>query len=510
MAPTSVYIEVSGGAALKLSLTKAVPVRKIWASIEKARPEVRSTTHCLEAASDGSNLGEAVPATGGDVLLRCRLRKPAAPPAIAKPGRPKGSGLARGFLGGPAPLAGRQPRRRATAPTPETDDALRGIFDDAAIADIAAQERAMLAAALADGRGDAVARELAAFRRKEALPPAARAHAELLDTQGVQVVAARSPRPRLEMASATAALRRYAREMRRRLEDRSRADEGRPLNAAKAPQVELDLRSRCFTLALETLLATARTAGCDAKHAADPAGYLAPGRALLGAHGSASHVAGELRRVGYVVLDGAFDAAAVNALRRDMGAQESARRFLVPPEQRVTGTRGDGVAWLNDDDAARAGANALASAIRALKGVAAALNDADAAAAYRVDDAAMASRYPPAREADASTPYRGYKRHQDNRRPRPGDPCANARAVTAIAYANPGWDAESDGGSLRLYPGTSAADAAPGDGAECVELAPEGGRLVIFDSFLWHEVLPAIARPRFAVTLWITRPELQT
>ena len=77
------------------------------------------------------------------------------------------------------------------------------------------------------------------------------------------------------------------------------------------------------------------------------------------------------------------------------------------------------------------------------------------------------------------------------------------------AQANPDWDADEDGGLLRIFPGTTALDEAPSDAAEVVEVAPVGGRLVIFDSFLWHEVLPARNKARFAVTLWITRPELQ-
>ena len=81
--------------------------------------------------------------------------------------------------------------------------------------------------------------------------------------------------------------------------------------------------------------------------------------------------------------------------------------------------------------------------------------------------------------------------------------------MTAILYANPDWDGDRDGGLLRIFPRSTALNEAPDDNARVVELAPAGGRLVIFDSFLWHEVLPAKGRARFAVTLWITRPELQ-
>ena len=47
--------------------------------------------------------------------------------------------------------------------------------------------------------------------------------------------------------------------MRQRLEERSRADDGRALNPRGDHRLELDLRSRCFGLGLETLLAASRT-----------------------------------------------------------------------------------------------------------------------------------------------------------------------------------------------------------------------------------------------------------
>ena len=243
-------------------------------------------------------------------------------------------------------------------------------------------------------------------------------------------------------------------------------------------------------------------------NAADPKAYLGDGARLLRPHGSASAVAAALDDVGYVVVDGAVDGAAVNAIKRDLEAQVAAREFRRPAQQRVTGTRGDSFCWVHDADAAAHGRAALARAIRNLKGVAAALNAAGARD-YRVDETAMTSRYPGPGERLEATPYRGYRRHQDNHRDRGTGACCNARAVTAILYANPDWDGDRDGGLLRIFPRSTALNEAPDDNARVVELAPAGGRLVIFDSFLWHEVLPAKGRARFAVTLWITRPELQ-
>ena len=104
---------------------------------------------------------------------------------------------------------------------------------------------------------------------------------------------------------------------------------------------------------------------------------------------------------------------------------------------------------------------------------------------------------------------------------RPADPAyeegpvglrACDRVFTCILYLNDEWEAPHEG-CLRIF--TAAVDEAAarsGEGLDegsFVDVEPKGGRLVIFDSFLWHEVLPAKGRARFAVTLWITRPELQ-
>ena len=78
-----------------------------------------------------------------------------------------------------------------------------------------------------------------------------------------------------------------------------------------------------------------------------------------------------------------------------------------------------------------------------------------------------------------------YVRHRDALRGRPG------RILTAILYLNPEWQ-PADGGELRIHPTAGP----PRD------IAPAGGRLVLFRSDLVeHEVLPA-HRLRMAVTAW--------
>ena len=59
--------------------------------------------------------------------------------------------------------------------------------------------------------------------------------------------------------------------------------------------------------------------------------------------------------------------------------------------------------------------------------------------------------------------------------------------VTAIVYANGDWDEGDDGGELLIYPDTARREELnAGELARAVEVAPLGGRLVVFDSYLWH------------------------
>ena len=72
------------------------------------------------------------------------------------------------------------------------------------------------------------------------------------------------------------------------------------------------------------------------------------------------------------------------------------------------------------------------------------------------------------------------------------------RVVTALLYFNRDWK-EEDGGYLRLY------DPEPGREEQVLhQVAPEAGRLVLFESDrFFHEVLPAF-RSRWALSAWMT------
>lgn len=68
----------------------------------------------------------------------------------------------------------------------------------------------------------------------------------------------------------------------------------------------------------------------------------------------------------------------------------------------------------------------------------------------------------------------------------------NGRRLTTILYLNPSWRPQ-DGGRLRVK-----------TARECVDIAPLGGRLVVFwpDERVPHEVMPAACADRYAITIW--------
>ena len=87
----------------------------------------------------------------------------------------------------------------------------------------------------------------------------------------------------------------------------------------------------------------------------------------------------------------------------------------------------------------------------------------------------------------------------------------NFRHYTCILYCNDDWN-EEDGGALRLYPNTRRlwnADDAIQYGYDYIDVSPENGQIIIFDSCLIHSVEKVThnTKKRRALTLWITRPD---
>ena len=182
---------------------------------------------------------------------------------------------------------------------------------------------------------------------------------------------------------------------------------------------------------------------------------------------------------GYVVVEDVLDADTARAARQEA---ESLGIQLKPTLQALTGTRSDRVGWFGAADLAANGAPTLARLARLQRGVAAAINaDGRWHETLTVPASSMLSCYGAGGR---------YRKHTDNSRGADGV-CGNARALTCICYLNPDWAAE-DGGALRIYD----------ESGKSVDATPVAGRVVVFDSFLEHEVLEA-RRDRYALTFWI-------
>ena len=213
------------------------------------------------------------------------------------------------------------------------------------------------------------------------------------------------------------------------------------------------------------------------------------------AHAPLALGAGAARRLaadGLLVVDGALSARQLAAARRGAAAL-APTRFARAGDH---GERGDRVCWVRPDDAAAG--DGLLLAVAVVRGVAAALERDGYAATtrHRVPRQCQLARY------DAGA--KGYDRHLDR--------CVigvaelgllewlrlsdyRGRAITAILYLNDvDWDADRDGGALRCWKG----------GDHLRDVAPRGGRLVIFDaSAVEHAVLASTA-PRAALTCWVS------
>lgn len=198
----------------------------------------------------------------------------------------------------------------------------------------------------------------------------------------------------------------------------------------------------------------------------------------------------DLKLRGLAIIDNVnipHDAARQDAL--------SLEHKLRPTVQNLAATRGDHIAWVRHADLTPF--PGLAAVFDAQRGLAAALGDwKDEPLAN--SPSAMLARYEPGAT---------YQRHRDNSLDANTGAFLNPRSLTVVYYANaPDWP-DADGGHLRFYLGddgrrqVGSEPATPPD-QPYLDVAPKGGRFVIFDSFYGHEVRPA-RRPRFALTFWI-------
>ena len=201
------------------------------------------------------------------------------------------------------------------------------------------------------------------------------------------------------------------------------------------------------------------------------------------------------------MLDDAIDASEASLLSAELQQLYKAGRF----GDASTSFRGDSLLFMREQQATAARMPALAATVRLLKGIAHELSRLHSrggplTAAPRVQVAC----YPPGA---------GYKVHQDVKLDEyEPNGRTNWRVFTVICYANADWRSEH-GGCLRLHhaartiPGGFVLGGRPPSGQPAfTDVAPHAGRVVVFDSLVPHEVLPA-RRERFAVTLWVWRED---
>jgi hypothetical protein len=263
---------------------------------------------------------------------------------------------------------------------------------------------------------------------------------------------------------------------------------------------------------------------------------------------TAAHAA--LRERGFAIVDNWLSEATVADVRASL---KSSHLEFRPTGQSVTSTRADRILWLNENGKLRAPQNApplpsaLRTAVLALKSIAWELQEAliSEAPSSRSDGAVaaererlevprnvMASVYegPPLNGAVHELgDLVGYRPHRDHAPPADDDVfwCwksdreQSERRFTAIAYFNPsgeGWEEEEgegssagdlvnrNGGSLRIFVGADRRDDDGTTASEVVDVAPRGGRLVLFDSrTVLHAVTPVTEQgaQRFALSCWI-------
>jgi SM-20-related protein len=197
-----------------------------------------------------------------------------------------------------------------------------------------------------------------------------------------------------------------------------------------------------------------------------------------------AHVAAELTRDGYVVVEGFLEDSTIAALASECRKLQACGALRPAAIGRARGrhldavVRGDHTQWF-DPAALSAAQQRYWSRMDMLRH---ALNRELLLGLEELD--AHFALYPPGAR---------YARHSDRFRD------DDARVLSTVLYLNAGWR-EADGGALRLYPPAQAPVAHR-------DIFPVAGTLVVFLSADFeHEVLPA-SRDRLSIAGWMRRSD---
>merc|ERR1719188_263248 len=207
---------------------------------------------------------------------------------------------------------------------------------------------------------------------------------------------------------------------------------------------------------------------------------------------------------GYGYQDDFVDAETCKDIYRELEYMDFDGKMMEVQQQKMTGHRTDRICWLTYDALDREKQPGLVTLMKKMISIPFELNKKCSLYLQASGNFQLA----------VYSPKNFYKKHVDGGY----EDLNNGRKITAIFYPNTRWS-DSDGGQIRLYkrqlnpfqiehlqkqgqelPGKEAKDVV----AE--EIAPSGGRLLLFRSRdVPHEVIPTKTK-RYAVTLWAMGP----
>lgn len=260
--------------------------------------------------------------------------------------------------------------------------------------------------------------------------------------------------------------------------------------------------AECGGAAKAAAAAAASSSASSGQHRGEPAARHAT--AAMAAR-CAGRIRTPLDAHDYVVLDDVLSADAVASLRGEL--QTLGRRLGggARTDTHAAGTRTDRAYYLNEEVAASHGLPAVAAGVKALKALGAEVVGA-------LGGACGALTLPRNVQAACYAGDGGYYRmHTDNspvdyekivywppslREQLNAFELRSWRVYTVILYANDGWQ-RAHAGCLRVHH----------EAGGHADLEPLGGRAVVFNSLLAHEVRPAHERERWALTLWVWRED---
>ena len=209
-----------------------------------------------------------------------------------------------------------------------------------------------------------------------------------------------------------------------------------------------------------------------------------------------------LQETGVVVVDNFFEQPRVDGVRKEV--EELPLTSTVQPKT----TRSDRIAWVHEN---QHGFKSIPSAVKCLKGIGHCFEDV--LGKLDAPSRCMAAVY----EGKPEEEQNGYRVHLDNCPPKDDDLYwlwrssreQSDRKLTSILYLNDsGWEDDGkgsgNGGNLRCYLGCDKGDDSGATAKGVQDIAPVGGRLVVFLSQnIPHEVLPtAEKRKRVALSCW--------